>query len=249
MAEQGLFRLGAELRCPTCLMTSWIALDTLRQSVTCELCGSAFDATRQLVNGEWHYRRSGILGTEKNAQGAIPVALTLQQLATNIGSILADALYSTSLDLEPLPTSVNRSCELDFVWVISRPHRQRTAIILGECKDRGPLNIDDFQRAIGGLRQVALSLPRDRFKSFVLLSKLAPFTADEVSAARILNDEHHLRAILLTDQELEPYHLYERRTTANERTRHANSPEDMAWATFQQYFRPLGDSAAIGMPA
>ncbi len=40
-------------------------------------------ATRQLVAGTWHYRRSGLLGTERNAQGAVPVLLTLQQFDIN----------------------------------------------------------------------------------------------------------------------------------------------------------------------
>lgn len=67
LVEKGLFRMGAELTCPHCRMSSWTALDVLKQRVACEMCGGEFDATRQLVNGEWHYRRSGVLGAEKNA--------------------------------------------------------------------------------------------------------------------------------------------------------------------------------------
>src|ERR1039458_6036068 len=73
LVEKGLFRIGAELKCPNCRMSTWTALDSLKQRVVCELCGREFDATRQLVNGTWHYRRSGVLGAERNAQGAVPV--------------------------------------------------------------------------------------------------------------------------------------------------------------------------------
>ncbi len=82
-------------------MAGWTALDSLRQRTVCELCGHEYDPTRQLVNGEWHYRRSGLLGAEKNAQGAVPVALTLQQLDTNLGGGLGNDMYSPSLALEP----------------------------------------------------------------------------------------------------------------------------------------------------
>ena len=84
LVAKGLFRIGAELSCAVCNLSSWIALDTLKQKNVCELCGSEFDATRQLVNGVLHYRRTGILGVEKNTQGAVPVALVLQQLHINV---------------------------------------------------------------------------------------------------------------------------------------------------------------------
>lgn len=249
MAAKGLFRLGAELLCPSCRLSSWVSLDALRHEAACELCGRTYDATRQLVDEQWRYRRSGILGTERNSQGAIPVALTLQQLETNLRGSLGEAMYTTSLDLSPMPGSTHGKCEVDFAWVIARPNRQRTAIILGECKDRGPLKIAEFREAVDGLHKLALALPKERFKTFVLLTKLAPFTSEEIEVARTLNDERHLRAILLTDQELEPYDIYERSTIVSERRKYASTPEDLAWATFEQYFGPLGDRAAIGMDA
>src|SRR5690606_19232877 len=39
LVENGLFRIGAELACPSCRMISWTSLDSLRQRVVCELCG------------------------------------------------------------------------------------------------------------------------------------------------------------------------------------------------------------------
>lgn len=59
LVERGLFRIGAELICPTCRLGSWIALDALKQRNVCELCGTDYDATRQLVDGMFHYRADG----------------------------------------------------------------------------------------------------------------------------------------------------------------------------------------------
>ena len=115
LVDKGMFRMGSQLTCPLCRMTSWIALDNLKQRVTCEMCGREFDATRQLVTGETHYRRSGVLGAERNAQGAVPVALTVQQLEVNLGHGFHEHAYTTSLDLAPIANTALRTCEVDFV--------------------------------------------------------------------------------------------------------------------------------------
>lgn len=154
LVEKGLFRIGTELTCPSCRMSSWIALDALRQRVLCELCGQEHDATRQLVSGVWHYRRSGVLGAERNAQGAIPVALTLQQLDTTLSGGLHNGVYSPSLVLTKKGQAPNE-CEVDFAWVITQPYPRKTVIILGECKDQGPIQLDEFERDVENLRRVA----------------------------------------------------------------------------------------------
>jgi hypothetical protein len=139
LIEKGLFRIGSELTCPSCRMANWTPLDSLRHRIACDLCGHEYDVTRQLANGTWHYRRSGILGTERNAQGAVPVALTLQQLETTLGAGLNDGVYSSSLDLTRIGQTRNE-CEIDFIWIIPRSYPRKTVVILGECKDQGPIN-------------------------------------------------------------------------------------------------------------
>ena len=196
LVKKGLFRIGAELTCPNCSMASWYALDHLKQRPVCELCGREYDATSQLIKSTWHYRRSGILGAEKNAQGAIPVALTLQQLHTNLHGVSGTEIYSPSLDIEPKDRSVP-SCEIDFVWVSPRSpfvYDRKVAVILGECKDQQSIDSKDIEN----LRRLADALPRERFDTFVLLAKLSPFTRDETELARTLNGKYRLRAILLT---------------------------------------------------
>jgi len=241
LVENNLFRIGTKLTCPNCRMVSWMALDALKQSVVCELCGQEHDATRQLVDGEWHYRRSGVLGTEKNAQGAVPVALTLQQLDTSLHGALRDSVYSPSLDLEPKHGVDLPKCEVDFVWVSLRTYPRKTVVILGECKDQGPIELDEFKKDVENLRRVADALPRKRFKTFVLLSKLAPFTPGEIEAARTLNDKYRWRAILLTARELEPYFIYERTKAEFDIKGHGGTPEDLAQATVEMYFKDQSD--------
>ncbi|PXX14684.1 hypothetical protein C8R27_11439 [Nitrosomonas ureae] len=249
MVEKGLFRIGAELTCPSCRMTDWIAVDTLKQSVVCDLCGYKYDATRQLINGELHYRRSGIMGAERNAQGAVPVALTLQQLETTF----AEGVYSPSLDFTRKGETSNE-CEVDFVWVIPRRYPRRTAIILGECKDQGPIKPEEFEKDIENLRRVADALPHKRFKTFVLLAKLNPFTPEEIELTRTLNTEHQLRTILLTARELEPYYIYERTNAEFDIDSYGSSPEDLADITYKMYFcsqpvNPSENSSSLIIPA
>lgn len=242
MVEKGLFRIGAELECSNCGMKSWTSLDDLKQRVTCELCGRDFDATRQLVDGCWHYRRSGVLGGERNAQGAIPIALTLQQFEVNL-SPLDSHLYSPSLDLKSKAPGGLSKCEIDFAWFIPR-YPEKTAAIIGECKDRGKQWGSDRDRGtinsedIENLRRVADAFPPKRFDAYVALVKLCPFTTEEIALAKTLNTPHGDRVIMLTARELEPWHFFDRTKLEVPGFRHYGSrPEDLAAATAELYFR------------
>lgn len=242
LVEKGLFRIGAELTCPHCLMASWIPLDVLRQKVICEMCGREFDATRQLVDKEsYHYRRSGVLGGERNAQGAIPVTLTLQQLNANLDRSFRNQFYSTSLDLKPEKGATLPVCEVDFAWMIAQPYPEKTVVILAECKDRGgasqgedggTINAKDIEN----LKAVADAFPESRFDTFILLAKLCPFTPQEIELAKSLNEPHRRRAILLTDRELEPYRLYERSSDELKLASHGSGAEGLALATEAIFF-------------
>ncbi len=232
-----LFRMGSDLKCPRCQLQNWFPVDDLRQQVNCQMCGETYDATNQLISSQWAYRRSGVLGIERNAQGAIPVVLTLQQLDTNLSSSLRRHSYSVSLDLISTRNHLPALCEVDFVWLMPRQYPERAVIIIGECKDRGnspshggdggTINAND----IANLRAVADSFPKERFEVYILLAKLCAFTPSEIEIIRSLNDEHRLRTILLTERELEPYHIYERTKKFFSINQYADSPEDLAQAT------------------
>jgi hypothetical protein len=89
---------------------------------------------------------SGVMGTEKNAQGAVPVALTFQQLGSTLDMGFHHSVYPPSLSLEPGAGVRLPKCEVDFVFVVPRPYPRRTAVILGECKDQGPVKLAEFER-------------------------------------------------------------------------------------------------------
>jgi len=248
LVEKGLFRIGAELKCPNCRLPSWTALDVLKQRVICDLCGCEFDATRQLINEDWQYRRSGVLGKERNVQGAIPVILTLQQFEVNLSGSFHHPLYSPSLNLVPKVGFDLPTCEIDFVWLIKRPYPDNTVAIIGECKDRGGKRekgrdsgtID--AKDIENLKRVADALPRKRFDPFILLAKLSPFTADEIALAKTLNDKYRQRAILLTARELEPYHFFDRTRLEFkdiDKYGYGQSAENLARVTDAIYFKDV----------
>jgi hypothetical protein len=234
LVDKGLLRIGAELICPTCSLPSWYALDVLKQRNVCELCGSEYDATRQLIDGKYHYRRSGALGLEKNSQGAIPVALTLQQLHINLGGLRHQAMYAPSYDLEPNAGVTLPRCEIDFIWIIPDCYPDPTQIILGECKDEG-YRID--RADVDHLRSIADALPSNRFEPFILFAKLSPFSAEEIALAKSLNGPYQSRVILLTARELEPYHIYERTAKETGITSYGGSPEELALVTNRIYFQ------------
>jgi len=245
LVEKGLFRIGAELTCSHCQMASWISLDVLRQKVTCEMCGREFDATRQLTDKEsYHYRRSGVLGAERNAQGAVPVTLTLQQMSANLRHTFRNHIYSTSLDLTPKNGIELPPCEVDFAWIVSQSYPEKTVIILAECKDRGQKSAQGGDggtidaKDIANLKAVADAFPRDRFDTFILLAKLCPFTPQEIELAKSLNEPHRRRAILFTDRELEPYHFYDRTSEQFKVAEHGGSVTDLALATELIFFNP-----------
>lgn len=238
LVEKGLLRMGVELICPSCSMTSWTAVDLLKQrEVVCDLCGEEYDATTQLVNTGWRYRRSGVLGRERNVQGAICVALTLQQLRSNLSETFGMNIYSPSLELKPLNGGCLPECEIDFVRFSTQPFAKKTVVILGECKGQAPVKATEFQKDADNLRRVADALPVHRFNTFILFAKLSNFTPDEIGVVKALNDEQRHRVILLTDRELEPYRIYERTKHEYQIDEHANTPQRLADNTAKVFFR------------
>jgi hypothetical protein len=242
LVEKALFRIGAELTCPSCNLASWIALDALKQENVCELCGNTFDATRQLMHGVLHYRRTGVLGLERNSQGAVPVTLVLQQLDVNLSSIGHKGVYAPSYDLLPNAGVDVPPCEVDFVIIRPRTYPDKAEVVLAECKDvGGAIDATD----VDNLRRVAEVLPQHRFETYILFAKLAPFTPEEIELIRPLNGPYQNRVILLTSRELEPYHIFERTKAELGIDAHGGSLEELARVTRQIYFpEPVTSTAS-----
>ena len=160
---QRVFRVGLELRCPHCELVFWQPLDEVKTDVACAYCSITFDVTRQLRDRNWAYCRSGLFGRNEHNHGGIPVALTLQQLDTQLRS--HGMLYTTCLELAPREAAIN-ACETHFVIVTTefshhRPHLPQ--VIIGECKSvGGQVTRDDAEH----LRRVTDAFPRNRLNSF-----------------------------------------------------------------------------------
>ena len=233
LVEKGLFRTGMELTCPACNLPSWYPLDALHQNNVCELCGSAHDSTRSMIGRQLQYRRTGVLGIERNSQGAVPVVLLLQQLFINLRGIRGGLIELPSHDLEPAPGFDLPVCEVDFVVMRPQTYPNKTEFIIGECKDEGDrIN----ERDIENLSKIADAMPSHRFDTFILLARLSPFSADEIALAKSLNGPFRRRAIMLSARELEPYHMFERTKKEFGVDIRAGSAEDLAAVTSRIYF-------------
>jgi hypothetical protein len=201
--------------------------------INCTLCGNLFTLTRQLKDRAWSYKKSGLFGKEDNQEGSIPVALTLQQLDTALHSLFGGSLFLTNMLLKSAGTSI-RDCETDLFVALPRGDRMQVAI--GECKDAGgQIELDDAKK----LAAVADAFPNGKFDTFIVFSKTAPFTSDEIENCRAAQyPSGGLRVIMLSDRELEPYFVYEK-TSQQFDVRHSGvSLEDMARVTHDVFFAP-----------
>ena len=230
LMKQSVFRVGLSFSCPNCELQFWTQLDDVGTEVTCDYCGRRFNVTTQLKDRCWAYRRSGLFGREDHQLGAIPVALTLQQIDT---VLMREMIYTTSMTIEPITAEII-PCETDFVIVSQTGYRSTVELAVGECKTRDEITEEDVRK----LTQVADAFPTNRIRPFIVFAKTAPFTAAEIVRCGAAQTSHRLRVILLSDRELEPYHVYERAEKEFEVRSTAISLEDLAHATHDIYFDP-----------
>jgi len=242
LLKRGVFRAGLKLMCPACQLDFWVTLDDVKSNSQCVYCGKEFNVLLQLRDRNWAYRRSGLFGREDHQSGAIPVALTLQQLETALHRI---SLYTTGMDIEPDPAPVEK-CETDFVLLVSGFSRSEKPLqlVIGECKDHGgEISEDDVRK----MAKVARVFEKSPCQVFILFSKCGQFTPDEIerckSARRKLFahqgvTHYDQNVIMLSERELEPYHLYERTVQEFEISTTAISLEDLAQVTDSVFFNP-----------
>jgi hypothetical protein len=208
LVDKEVFRVGLDLKCPSCLLASWIDIDSLSSKPTCAFCGSSFKAAVQLKDrGDWRFRRSGLFGHDNNQEGSIPVALTVQQLDSNLSDHAL--VYSTSVILEKEGASIER-CEVDFLMLGADSYggsARPVQLVLGECKTNKPINDEDIRK----LGKVLDAVPSGLAETFVMFSKTAAFEQNEINLAKTLNRPNMpARVILWSIDELEPYLAYER---------------------------------------
>jgi len=231
LVKRNVFRVGLTFTCPNCELEFWTHLDDVATEITCEYCGKRFNVTPQLKDGAWMYRRSGLFGREDHQQGAIPVALTLQQMDTILHW---EMVYVTSMTLEPAGARIV-PCETDLVIVSEKGfYEEAVGIAVGECKGRGEITEEDVRK----LTQVADAFPKDRIHAYIIFSKTTLFAPDEIARCRTAQLPGRKRVILLSDRELEPYFVYERAAKEFQIDATAISLEDLANTTHALYFDP-----------
>jgi hypothetical protein len=232
LLERRVFRVGLELTCPNCQLTSWLHVDDVRTVSSCPYCDHSHDITPQLKDRDWRYKRSGIFGRNDDQLGGVPVALTLQQLSTSLHD---DALmYSTATSFRPNGAAME-SCESDFVAVVAGKlgiSEAPVQIVFGEAKTEGPIDAQDIRK----LGKLADAVPRELAHAYILLSKTGTFLSGEIALAKTLNTGHRRRVILWSRDELEPYYPYERSRDKLGDNWHAVSLSDMARITHQLHF-------------
>ncbi len=209
LLEKGVLRVGLELKCPKCQLLFWQHLDGLATKVDCAYCGNGFDITLQLKDRQWAYRRSGLFGHRDDQHGGIPVALTLQQLDTELMS--NGILYTTSLELSSQGAAI-APCETDFAILTTGPSTRRRdpvpQLLIGECKSPGGTVTPEDAKHLG---KVADTFPPNRVEVFIVFSKTGTFSDAEVDACAEAQGRWTSRVILLSKDELEPYHIFDRR--------------------------------------
>lgn len=232
LVTRGVFRVGLQLKCPNCILDSWVHLDDVRTELPCDYCGFKFHIAPQLKDRDWRYRRSGLFGRNDDQLGAIPVALTIQQLSTALQD--RALMYTTGLNLKSESAGIP-ACEIDFFMLVSGSiwtGKKLTQAVFGECKTSGNIDAKDFDN----LKRIADLIDTEETQSYIVLAKTAKFTEDEICRARKLNGEYRERVILLSADELEPYFMYERSEERLQDNAYATSLSDMAAATRKLYF-------------
>ena len=195
LLKNGAFRAGLELTCPNCTLEFWLPLEPLAHEVACEYCGHKFNATTQLKDRDWRFRRSGLFGRDDHQQGAIPVVLTLQQLHANVHSLSEPRLFATCFKLSSAGAQI-KSCETDLV-MLNQDSRGRIQIAIGECKSAGTTN-EITEADVRKFSAVADAFPPERVTAFIIFSKTGSFTEAEIKRCISAQAPHQRRVILLS---------------------------------------------------
>jgi len=239
LLDRGVFRVGLNLTCTICELPFWVSIDDASTIATCEVCGAEFNVLRQLKTRDWKYRRSGIFGMDSHQEGSIPVALTLQQLHTQFHSWSGNSIFLPNMKLEPLKANIE-PCETDIF--VAMQDGSDTVLAIGECKDAGvcketncSITADDARK----MAAVADALSAKGFECYIVFSKTSQFTNTDVENCRLANGRGRTRVVMLSNRELEPYHVYEKTSMEYEIHRGGgHSLHNMALATHEIFFAP-----------
>ena len=77
-----------------------------------------------------------------------------------------------------------------------------------------------------------------RIQAYIIFSKAAPFTQEEITRCRAAQPKFGRRVILFSDRELDPYFVYELAKEEFDIPPGSSSLDDLARATESIYFNP-----------
>ncbi len=230
-----LIRTKKDFRCRACGLRSLIHMASFEGIWRCGYCGHE-EHLPSLIGEEfrnkteWRFRKSGFFAKENSQEGAIPVILTLLQMKRRLHT--TGFVFSTALALK-FPTG--NPCEVDLALLHPGRRGDNIELGLGECKDEGG-KIEE--RDMANLRRVLGAIQKVRgIKPFLVFSRTADsFAPEEIALFRQLKADH-IRPILFTNRELEPYDPYEEHRTVKLPFPYALSLEEMAANSDYIYLR------------
>lgn len=204
LIDKGILRVGIDFKCPNCNLSFWRLLDLIKTEISCEFCGDDFNVSKQLQAKDcWKYRVSGLFSQHKDQQGAIPVTVTLQHVFGNL-AIPCESIVATAMELSS-QQNVFVDCESDFLFM-GRENDGRNFLILGECKGHTEISLESVNK----LKAVADSIPVDKLRTYLLFSKLSPFTPQELESFKRAQHSDYWRIILLSNEQLERSCTYDK---------------------------------------
>jgi len=223
-----IFRSGIKLACDHCKLSFWCSIDDIKTVTICQYCGKEIHITPQIENDGWHYRRTGLFGKDNSQEGSIPAILTLLTLDTILHS--HEMIYTTATEITP-GDQPDEQCETDFICLTKDHRTNNVQIAIGECKTRNDIEEDDVDK----LLSVAERLEALGLEVYIIFAKLCDFTQEEIDLCKKVNSQYKTRLILLTDKELEPYHLYDTTEGKDKFSRFTHDLEGIANVTRTLY--------------
>jgi hypothetical protein len=154
LVERGAVELGYELKCSKCGSWTWVSLEHLGATVTCDLCLQefSFPLTRpgDSKHARWAYRVVGPFALPEYAKGGYAAALAIRFFAHVVGHFdRANATWSTG---QELTLTTGEKVEADFILWYQRKQSfgtdHRTQVVFGEAKSFGKTAFkeDDVER-------------------------------------------------------------------------------------------------------
>jgi len=200
LLKKDFFRAGLELICGHCKLKNWLTLKNIDDSWICEYCGGNNQTSTHLkTRGDWRFRKSGLFAKDNHQEGAIPTLLTL--LAIKRIADHSSFTYSTALAL----AGKDIECETDLCVLQHKPNDD-IEIGIGECKsDGGIITQDNCEN----LKKVAqkLTFIAGGTNVYLIFAKTSDaFLPEEIERFKTLSKD--TKIILLSNKELEPYHIY-----------------------------------------